>query len=106
MSNLVFVIDTNKRPINPVHPAQARLLLNRGKAAVWRRFPFTIILKTVSTEITKPVQLKIDPGSQTTGLALVSNDAVIWGAELTHRGQAIKANLESRSSVASDSTEP
>ncbi len=99
MSNFVFVIDTSKRPINPVHPAQARLLLNQGKAAVWRRFPFTIILKTVSTEITKPVQLKIDPGSQTTGLALVSNDAVIWGAELTHRGQAIKANLESRRSL-------
>ncbi len=96
MSNFVFVIDTNKRPINPVHPAQARLLLNQGKAAIFRRFPFTIILKTASIQVTKPIQLKIDPGSQITGLALVSNDAVIWGAELTHRGQAIKANLESR----------
>ncbi len=52
-----------------------------------------------STQITKPIQLKIDPGSQTTGIALVSENAVIWGAELTHRGQAIKANLESRRSL-------
>ncbi|MFB2919952.1 MULTISPECIES: RNA-guided endonuclease IscB [Aerosakkonema] len=99
MSNFVFVIDTNKRPINPVHPAQARLWLTQGKAAVYRRFPFTIVVKTASTQITKPIQLKIDPGSQTTGIALVSENAVIWGAELTHRGQAIKANLESRRSL-------
>lgn len=77
MSNFVFVIDTNKRPLNPVHPGLARLLLTQGKAAVFRHFPFTIILKTVSAEITQPIQLKIDPGSQTTGIALLSNDAVI-----------------------------
>ncbi|WP_197047581.1 RRXRR domain-containing protein, partial [Planktothrix serta] len=45
MSNYVFVIDTNKQPQNPIHPAQARLLLNQGQAAVYRRYPFTIILK-------------------------------------------------------------
>jgi hypothetical protein len=41
----VFVVDTNKQPLNTVHPAEARLLLNRGKAAVLKRYPFTIILK-------------------------------------------------------------
>ena len=43
MSNYVFVIDTEKRPLNPIHPGQARLLLNQGKAAVFRRYPFTLI---------------------------------------------------------------
>ena len=99
MSNFVFVIDTNKPPLNPIHPCLARLLLTQGKAAVYRRFPFAIILKTTSIEATHPIQLKIDPGSQTTGLALVSNEAVIWGAELTHRGQAIKNSLESRRAI-------
>lgn len=99
MSNFVFVIDTNKRPLNPIHPCLARLLLTQGKAAVFRRFPFTIIRKVVSTEITQPIQLKIDPGSQTTGLALVSNDWLIWGAELTHRGQEIKDALQSRRAI-------
>jgi hypothetical protein len=40
-----FVLDTNKRPLNPVHPGRARVLLKQGKAAVYRRYPFTIILK-------------------------------------------------------------
>ena len=43
--------------------------------------------------------LKIDPGSKTTGIALLQNDKVVFGAELTHRGQAIKASLDSRRSI-------
>ena len=42
----VLVIDTHTQPCAPVHPAQARKLLSSGQAAVWRRFPFTIILTT------------------------------------------------------------
>ncbi len=41
----VFVLDTTKRPLNPLHPGRARLLLKQGKAAVYRGYPFTIILK-------------------------------------------------------------
>ncbi len=99
MSNYVFVIDTNKKPCNPVHPGTARHLLKSGKAAVFRRFPFTIILKTESTESVREIQLKIDPGSKTTGIALTQNYNVIWGAELSHRGYAIHISLESRSSI-------
>jgi 5-methylcytosine-specific restriction endonuclease McrA len=99
MSNYVFVIDTNKKPCNPVHPGKARLLLKNGKAAVFRAYPFTIILKVESAEPVREIQLKIDPGSKTTGIALVQGAYVIWGAELTHRGQSIKASLESRKSL-------
>ena len=98
MSN-VFVLDTNKQPLNPVHPGRARLLLKEGKAAVWRRYPFTIILKCeVDTPHLDPLRLKLDPGSKTTGLALVDDATgrVVWAAELLHRGQAIKKSLDSR----------
>lgn len=100
MSNYVFVVDTNKQPQNPIHPAQARLLLNQGQAAVYRRYPFTVILKESkpASEI-QQITLKIDPGSKTTGIALVQGNKVVWGAELTHRGQGIKASLESRRSL-------
>jgi hypothetical protein len=30
----VFVLNTDKTPLNPVHPGRARLLLTQGKAAV------------------------------------------------------------------------
>ena len=98
----VFVLDTNKLPLDPVHPGRARQLLKHGKAAVYRRYPFTLILKrTVEHGLLHPLRVKIDPGSQTTGLALV-NDAsgqVVWAAELGHRGEQIKRALDKRRAV-------
>jgi len=78
------------------------MLLTQGKAAVWKRFPFTIILKiAIAQPEVQDLRIKIDPGSKTTGLALV-NDAsgeVVFAAELTHRGQAIKEALDDRRTV-------
>ena len=45
----VFVLDTQKRPLDPVHPGHARLLLKEGKAAIFRRYPFTIIRKATGS---------------------------------------------------------
>lgn len=95
----VFVIDTQKRPLDPVHPGWARKLLSTGHAAVWRRYPFTIICKkAVSDRVTQPLRLKLDPGSQTTGMAIVNDTSgeVVFAAELTHRGQHIKKALDDR----------
>ena len=39
----VSVLDTNKNILAPCHPARAKELLDKGKAAVYRRYPFTII---------------------------------------------------------------
>ena len=98
----VFVVDTNKQPLNPVHPGRARLLLSTGKAAVLLRYPFTIILKTeaVNPQV-QPLRLKLDPGSKTTGLALVNETSgeVVAAFELAHRGQQIKKALDGRRAV-------
>ncbi|OAB57550.1 HNH endonuclease [Phormidium willei BDU 130791] len=97
MSNFVFVLDTNKRQLDPVHPGKARRLLSTGNAAVFRRYPFTIILKQAYPEIpVQDLELKLDPGSQVTGIAVVQGTKVIFGAELEHRGQQIKDALLSR----------
>ncbi|GHO79092.1 hypothetical protein KSD_68630 [Ktedonobacter sp. SOSP1-85] len=101
MSN-VFVIDSYYKPLNPVHPARARLLLTQGQAAMHRRYPFTIILKRVVEQPeVQPLRLKLDPGSNTTGIALVNdaNGNVVFAAELSHRGHAIKDSLDSRRAV-------
>lgn len=95
----VFVVDANRNPLNPVHPGYARLLLTQQKAAVLRRYPFTIVLKTaVEHSEVQPLRLKIDPGSKTTGLALLNDatGAVVFAAEIQHRGQAIKSALDQR----------
>jgi 5-methylcytosine-specific restriction endonuclease McrA len=96
MSNYSFVLDTNKRPINPIHPAHARKLLKEGQAAIFRRFPFTIILKAESNQEVQPLEIKIDPGSKVTALAILCGSKLIWAAELTHRGATIQAALLSR----------
>jgi len=100
MSNFVFVVDTHKKPLDPVHPGKARKLLNQGEAAVFRRYPFTIILKyEVPASPPQACQLKLDPGSKTTGFAVVQNHRVIWAAELTHWGNSIKQALLHRREV-------
>ncbi|MEB3829008.1 RRXRR domain-containing protein, partial [Phormidium sp. CCY1219] len=63
---------------------------------MYRRFPFTIVLKKAVEETPHPCRVKIDPGSKVTGLAILKDLQVLWAAELTHRGQAIKDALLSR----------
>jgi 5-methylcytosine-specific restriction endonuclease McrA len=95
----VFVIDTDKRPLDPIHSAQARQLLRNKKVAIFRRFPFTIILKeSRSDSPVSPLRLKLDPGAKTTGIALVKDltGEVVFAAELKHRGFAIRDALTSR----------
>ena len=95
----VFVIDQNKQPLDPIHSAQARQLLRNKKAAIYRQFPFTLILKDPRSKSPgSPLRIKIDPGAKTTGIALI-NDAsgeVVFAAELKHRGFAIRDALTSR----------
>ncbi|WP_407543224.1 RRXRR domain-containing protein [Deinococcus radiomollis] len=55
----------------PCHAARARELLSKGKAAVYRRYPFIIILKARTGGETQPIQIKLDPGSVTTGITVV-----------------------------------
>lgn len=99
MSNFVLVLDTNRKPLNPCTPGVARGLLKSGKARVFRRSPFAIILNKVVSDNPKPMRLKLDPGSRVTGIALLQGENVVWGAELSHRGQQIKDALESRRSL-------
>ncbi|AOX02742.1 HNH endonuclease [Moorena producens PAL-8-15-08-1] len=93
----VFVLNKNRQPLDPCKPARARILLSTGKAKVYRRYPFTIILtEEIEEPITHTHQLKIDPGAKTSGLAIVQNSRVVWGGELNHRGFQIRDALTSR----------
>jgi len=97
--SFVCAVDQTRRPLAPVHPGLGRLLLTRGRAAVLRRYPFTLILKTaeLGTEPT-PLRVKLDPGAKTTGLAVVNDTTgqVVWAAEVTHRGEQVREHLNQR----------
>ena len=96
----------------PCSEKRARLLLGRGRAVVCRVMPFTIRLRgrTVQRSTLQPLRLKLDPGSQITGLALVRESdtadtttgeavrtlTVLMLLELKHRGQSIREALTRR----------
>lgn len=98
----VFVLDTDKKPLDPVHPGRARMLRRQGKAAVFQQYPFTIILKIAVPNLDiQPLRLKVDPGAKTTGIAII-NDAtgeLVWAANLVHRGFQIRDALTSRRGI-------
>lgn len=99
----VLVVDEKKRPLMPCHPARARNLLKKGKAVVFRHYPFVIMLKSHKKRKIQPVQFKVDPGSRYSGLVLVGNFQkgcrVIWAAEIEHRSWVIYKRLKLRKDV-------
>ena len=100
----VFVPDKKKKPMMPCHPARARELLKGGKAVVHKIAPFTLRLKDRVGGATQPVSVKIDPGSKTTGIAVVREEETdgektahgLHAAEIHHRGAQIKKKLDQR----------
>ncbi|MCR1347342.1 RNA-guided endonuclease IscB [Acidithiobacillus ferrooxidans] len=108
----VFVLDNHKKPLMPCSERRARLLLERGRARVHRMVPFTIRLvdRLQEDSSLQPVRLKLDPGSKTTGMALVRETETVDKAtgevsckavvlmllELRHRGHAIRDGLTQR----------
>ncbi|MFI5545227.1 RNA-guided endonuclease IscB [Streptomyces sp. NPDC051815] len=111
MSSRVFVLAKGGEPLMPCHPARARALLRSGRAAVARRVPFTIRLtqRTRAESAVAGVQLRIDPGSRTTGMAVTDEQhragtdgrtAVVRRGlitlELRHRGEQIHLGMVRR----------
>ncbi|MBD2302587.1 MULTISPECIES: RNA-guided endonuclease IscB [Nostocales] len=96
----VFVLDKNKQPLDPCHPARARELLQKGRAAVYKRYPFTILIKdrVLEKSVTHPHRVKIDPGSRTTGMTILQENTArcVFACEITHRGFQIREALLSR----------
>ena len=108
----VFVLDRRKKPLMPCSEKRARMLLERGRARVHRMVPFTIRLvdRLQEDSVLQSLRLKLDPGSKTTGMALVREKETVEAStgeiiraltvlmllELKHRGQAIRDALTGR----------
>jgi 5-methylcytosine-specific restriction endonuclease McrA len=101
----VFVVDKHHKPLMPCSEKRARLLLNKKKARIHSMYPFVIRLvdRTAEESVLQPVRCKIDPGSKTTGIALVregkKQQNVLSLMELTHRGNTIRESLQTRASL-------
>jgi len=101
----VFVLDKNQKSLMPCSEKRARLLLSRKRARIHCMYPFTIrvVDRTVRESTLQPIRCKIDPGSKTTGMAIVREEeghqTVLFLLELTHRGASIRDALKARSDM-------
>ena len=98
----VFVVDKHKKPLMPTSEKRAKLLLGRGRAVVIKMYPFTIRLKDRIGGEVQPIRIKIDPGSQSTGVAVVRENQETREShvanlfQINHRGRVISARLTAR----------
>jgi len=98
---MVPVLDRRGAPLDPCSEKRARLLLERGRAVVVGRIPFTIRLRdrTAEESVVHPLTCKLDPGSKTTGMALVRKedgaDVLVAAMHVEHKAN-IKAKLDQR----------
>jgi len=110
----VFVLDRQGKALMPCTERRARLLLARARARVHKLVPFVIRLidREVETCTLQPLEVKIDPGSKVTGIAVVrvstqledqTGDVknarhlhVLHLIELLHRGRQISEALTAR----------
>src|SRR5450759_4574673 len=93
---MIFVLNKNKKPLDPCYESVARKLLKDGKAVIYKKYPFTIRLKELkTTESNGNFRLKIDYGSRHTGLAVLKGSDVIWTSQLHHKTNIVN-NLKSR----------
>ena len=95
---LVYVLSMDGDPLDPTHPAKARILLKQKKAKVVRRLPFTIKL---TYEIKNPkiqkYTLGVDTGFSKLGTAVINEkDEVVYLSEVTLRNN-IKNIMQDRS---------
>jgi 5-methylcytosine-specific restriction endonuclease McrA len=102
----VFVLDKHHKPLMPCHPARARELLHKGRARVHKLHPFTVRLvdRTAEESEVAGVQVKIDPGSRCTGIAVIrpGRDSAVYGVfgiEVAHRGQQIHRKMQQRAAL-------
>ena len=98
----VFVLDKHKKPLMPCSEARASSLLKRGRARVHKLHPFTIRIvdRLVENSVVDGVQVKIDPGSKETGIAVVRTDDEgthpLGFYSLVHRGDQIHKKMQQR----------
>ena len=94
--NRVFVLNMRGEALMPTTQRKARILLKEKKAKIVKYNPFTIQLNYPTGENRQEVNIGIDTGAKNIGVAIVSNDKILYKAEVELR-QDISSNIYSKS---------
>ena len=91
----VFVLNMRGEPLMPCSQRKARLLLKSNKAVIYKYNPFTIQLTYATGEAKQECRIGIDTGSKHIGIAITSEDKVLFKGEVELR-QDVKSNLDTK----------
>ena len=99
------VYSSDKLPLMPCHPARARILLRNGRAVPHHTkgiFGIRMLDRTREESEVQEIDLHIDQGSRTTGIAVTTDNpegerTVLAAVEIRHRAPAIKNKMTKRS---------
>ena len=94
---VVYVLDKNGQPLMPISRfGKVRRLLKNKQAKVAKRCPFTIkLLFEPKNNVVKECYCGVDTGSKHVGVAVVSNDRVLYQSQTELRSD-IKRKMDSR----------
>ena len=94
---LAYILKQNGQPLMPTSRfGKVRRLLKEGKAKVVRREPFTIkLLYEPETDVIQECYCGVDTGSRHIGVAVVSNDKVLYQSQTELRDD-IKKKMDKR----------
>lgn len=93
---MIFIIDKDGNPLMPTNRhGYIRKSLKNGNAKIIQHNPFTVQLLKDTSNITQPLNLGIDAGSQIVGYSVTSDHKELMGGELTLRND-IKSLIDTK----------
>ena len=97
----VFVKNIRGESLMPCTQRKARILLKSKKAVICKYNPFTIQLTYTTGETKQPINIGVDTGSKHIGIAITSEDKVLYKAEVELR-QDVKKRIQNRKTYRRD----
>lgn len=102
----VLVVDQQGQPLMPCLSSRARKLRESKRARIYSMQPFTIQVldRAVDNSVLQETEIKLDPGSKTTGMALcvkggIRSWFVVMAIHIEHRSHQIRDGLISRRQI-------
>lgn len=86
---MVYVLNTEGKPLMPCKEAKARKLLKENKAKIYKKEPFTIQLLFICENQTQDITLGIDAGSKHIGLSATTKEKELYAADVELRNDIV-----------------
>ena len=86
---MVYVLNTEEKPLMPCKEAKARKLLKQNKAKIYKKEPFTIQLLFICENQTQDIALGVDAGSKHIGLSATTEEKELYAADIELRNDIV-----------------